>query len=172
MIGPGSALASQICELGVHAKPVRIVAFNKTQEANWSVPWHQDRVIAIRQKAQIDGYSNWVAKSNFWHCEPPLSLLEKMVFVRIHIDDSTEETGLLELALGSHKFGKIPSHRAHALASDCDIELCEARPGDVLIVHALTLHRSSSAITPSTRRAVRADYACRSMLARELQWAI
>lgn len=41
----------------------RIVAFNKTAGANWAVPWHQDRVIAVAERHDVPGFSNWSCKA-------------------------------------------------------------------------------------------------------------
>lgn len=172
LIGPQSSLASKLRVFGVDATPVRLVAFNKTDNNNWSVPWHQDRVVAVSEKVDAEGYTNWVPKEGYWHCEPPQSVLDEMIFIRIHIDENSDENGSMELALGSHREGKIASREIEKIVSDCDIEVCNANAGDVLIVHALTLHRSKSARFPSMRRALRVDYARRELLAPELQWAI
>ena len=172
LLGPKSSIGAAIGEFGFDTTPVRLVAFNKTDTANWSVPWHQDRVVAVAQKKDVSGYSNWVAKPGFWHCEAPESLLKEMVFVRVHIDESTSENGPLELAIGSHRHGRISAPDASAVANGCNIESCEAAAGDILIVHALTLHRSASAATPTARRALRVDFARRASLSPQLQWAI
>lgn len=172
IVGPESLVGSIAKGFGVDACPVRLVAFNKSQDANWSVPWHQDRVISVNTKTDVSGYSNWVAKSGFWHCEAPEQLLSKMIFARIHIDSSTSENGPLELALGSHKHGCISAEDAGAIANGCAMESCRAKAGDVLFVHALTLHRSSSARFPTARRALRVDYAPRASLNSKLRWAV
>ncbi|MEL6172659.1 MAG: hypothetical protein AAFR02_11710, partial [Pseudomonadota bacterium] len=64
-----SSLLRAVRHLSPNAVPVRIVAFNKSESANWGVPWHQDRVIAVSEKAEIAGYDNWTKKSGTWHCE-------------------------------------------------------------------------------------------------------
>ena len=171
-VGPMSRLASVVSGVGVDATPVRLVSFNKSGAANWSAPWHQDRVIAVASHHDVAGYSNWVSKSEFWHCEAPLSLLSDMVFVRVHIDEEQPENGPLQIALRSHKEGVISANKARVRAATCEIETCLAKPGDILIVHALTLHKSHSAKTVSTRRALRIDYAPRGSLDCNLEWAI
>lgn len=172
LVGPNSRLAAESSAFGCDANPVRLVAFNKTSETNWAVPWHQDRVIAVASKHEAEGYSNWVPKSGFWHCEAPEALLSTMIFVRVHIDASTDTNGPLELALGSHRNGFVSASDAGAIASKCEIETCRAAAGDALIVHALTLHRSSSAIVPNRRRTLRVDFAPRGLLPSPLEWAI
>ena len=81
-------LLRAIRQLDPDVVPVRTVSFNKSQRANWGVPWHQDRVIAVNDKVETEGYRNWTKKSGTWHCEPPLSVLENMLFVRVHLDDT------------------------------------------------------------------------------------
>src|SRR5262245_56095557 len=95
-VGPASTLSRRVAKLGVDPAPVRLVAFNKSPHANWAVPWHQDRVIAVAEKHETPGYSNWVEKGVFWHCEPPIEALRQMVFVRIHLDRCDEKNGALE----------------------------------------------------------------------------
>ncbi len=172
LIGPSSTVSREVVKLGVDSVPVRLVAFNKSTDANWGVPWHQDRVVAVTRNVECAGYSNWVAKDEFWHCEPPIDLLAHMLFVRIHIDHCDEQTGAMEIALGSHRLGFVPASSARSAVKSLPTELCEADPGDVLILKALTLHRSRTAVHASTRRALRVDYARRSDLDRELEWSI
>ncbi len=172
LLGPNSALSREIAKLGVDGWPVRLVAFNKSDEANWGVPWHQDRVVAVMQKLECAGYSNWVKKEGFWHCEPPLELLAQMIFVRIHIDKCDDSNGAMELALGSHNLGSITASSAGSVAESLPSEVCRADPGDVLILKALILHRSRTAVHISNRRALRVDYSRRADLDRRLEWYI
>src|SRR5262245_51417385 len=41
-----------IASLGAGARPVRAVLFDKSEEANWSTGWHQDRTIAVRERRE------------------------------------------------------------------------------------------------------------------------
>ncbi|MEM7568882.1 MAG: phytanoyl-CoA dioxygenase family protein [Pseudomonadota bacterium] len=172
LFGPDTLLGAFLDDIGLNHRPVRLLAFNKSERANWAVPWHQDRVIAVSHKAEVSGYHNWVSKAGFWHCEPPLDLLRDMVFARVHIDPSTAANGALEIAAGSHRFDRVAAADASSIAKQCSVEVCEAEPGDVLLVKALALHRSSSAQVASPRRTLRADFAPRSALAAPLQWAM
>ncbi len=40
------------------------------------------------------------------HTEPPLSVLESMVTLRLHLDEITPENGPLQVASGTHRTGK------------------------------------------------------------------
>jgi hypothetical protein len=39
--------------LGINARLVRGILFDKTEGANWKVPWHRDLTIAAYQKVEI-----------------------------------------------------------------------------------------------------------------------
>ena len=42
--------------LGPECLPVRAILFDKNADQNWSLGWHQDRTIAVRQRIDIDGF--------------------------------------------------------------------------------------------------------------------
>lgn len=45
--------------LGDSAFPVRALFFDKTPDANWKVPWHQDFTIAVAQRVDAPGFEGW-----------------------------------------------------------------------------------------------------------------
>ncbi|MBY0563085.1 MAG: phytanoyl-CoA dioxygenase family protein [Hyphomonadaceae bacterium] len=152
------------------ADPVRVVAFDKSEAENWTLPWHQDRVVALRERVETPGFTNWTNKAGIWHAEPPIELLERMLFARIHLDPADEDNGCLQLALGTHRRGKIPAADADVIANAAPIENCVAERGDVLFAKALILHRSSPSRSSAGRRAIRVDY-CADALPVPLEWA-
>ncbi|MBK6705285.1 MAG: phytanoyl-CoA dioxygenase family protein [Caulobacteraceae bacterium] len=166
----GAELDELAASLLPGARPVRIIAFNKTEANNWTLPWHQDRVVALRERAETPGFTNWTNKAGIWHAEPPIELLERILFARIHLDPADSDNGCLQLALGTHARGKIASADADALAQSVSIEDCVAERGDVLFAKALILHRSSPSRTSAGRRAIRIDY-CAEPLPPSLEWA-
>lgn len=153
------------------ARPVRVVAFNKSEAGNWALPWHQDRVIAVRERVEMPGYSNWTRKSGVWHVEPPITVMERMIFARIHLDAATIDTGSLEIAPGTHGAGRVAdSSVADVVARSRQAqELCVAERGDILFAKALTLHRSRASQSAASRRAVRIDYSADELPA-PLDW--
>ncbi len=153
------SIFSCLNQLIPNVRPVRCVYFNKTNDANWAVPWHQDRVIAVKEKHEIDGYKNWSNKHGLWHCEPPLNILKQMLFVRIHLDDNSEENGAMEIAKGSHLEGFVASEEAQRIAEKYQTHLCEAKRGDVLVLNMMMLHRSLASRSLLSRRTLRVDFA-------------
>jgi len=164
-----SKLTDKVKSLWPDMKPVRLVTFDKSPNTNWGLPWHQDRVIALNRKHEVDGFSNWSKKAEIWHCEPPVKLLEKMLFVRLHLDETTIENGAMEIALKSHLSGLVPGTLTKEVVNSCDTEVTNASPGDVLVLAMLTLHRSLPSATVSRRRVLRIDY-CAEELPSPLSW--
>ncbi|MEL7452607.1 MAG: phytanoyl-CoA dioxygenase family protein [Pseudomonadota bacterium] len=169
-LGTKSKMARLIRGVMPGGFPIRLVAFNKTPASNWSVPWHQDRVVALAERHDTAGFRNWSRKAGIWHAEPPADLLSSMLFARIHLDDTDEANGCLELALGTHHLGLIPGDQAAVTATEAPREICRAARGDVLLVKALTLHRSLSSQTDGNRKALRVDYA-NTALPAPLEWS-
>ncbi len=75
--GLPAALAREV--LGSEARPVKITAFDKTPQANWKVPWHQDLTIAVREKREVEGFGPWSLKDGIPHVQPPVEILSRMV---------------------------------------------------------------------------------------------
>ena len=82
--------------LGEKAFLVRGILFDKTEGANWKVPWHQDVTIAIKDRVDIDGFGPWSIKQGVQHVQPPAYVLQKMLSVRIHLDDCPAMKALCE----------------------------------------------------------------------------
>lgn len=64
------AFKNELRRLDFNPVPNRAVGFVKSKDKNWSLPWHQDRVIAMPRKLDSPAYENWSQKSGVWHCEP------------------------------------------------------------------------------------------------------
>ena len=178
-ISKSSALYDELLRSNLHqafvaalpsSRIVRAVGFYKSGIMNWSLPWHQDRVIATHEKHICEGFKNWSLKEGQWHCEAPLSILKHMFFCRIYIDDSDEESGAMDIAVGSHKEEIVTGPDATKIASMYKTETCVAKAGDVLILPMLTLHKSRRAERVKPRRVIRLDYADME-LPSPLKWA-
>ena len=169
-LAPPSPLGRLASRVLPNARPVRIVAFNKSPEANWAVPWHQDRVLAVRNREEVEGYSGWTRRDATWHVQPPLPILQNMVFARVHFDRNDQQNGAMELASGSHRHGYVSQTDAGEIARKHPSAVCEAERGDVVFIKALTLHRSLSSTSDAPRRALRIDYSNQDLPA-PLEWA-
>ncbi len=163
------ALGGIIAPVLPGARAVRGLWFDKTPAANWLVPWHQDRTIAVRERHDIPSYGPWSVKQGICHVEPPFGLLAAMLTARLHIDDCQADNAPLEVAIGSHR-ERVAAGAAASQAEQFPHHLCLAVAGDLWLYRTPILHRSGRAATPGRRRVLQLDY-CAQGLPDGLQWA-
>ena len=153
--------------LGGRAFPVRAILFDKTPSANWSVGWHQDLAISVRQRVDAPGFYGWSEKDGIVHVMAPAQVLEQMVTVRIHLDDCDVANGALQVVPGSHLAGVLDAagirQRSKAGVT------CVVPQGGALLMRPLHLHASHAAQSRLHRRVVHLEYACRPLPC-GLQW--
>ncbi|WP_083635162.1 phytanoyl-CoA dioxygenase family protein [Maricaulis sp. W15] len=154
-----AALCKRIRTIWPKMRPVRMISFNKIADTNWAVPWHQDRVIAVHDRVDINGFKNWSRKDGVWHCEAPESVLARMLFVRLHLDDAAEADGAMEIALDSARHGRVSADNAEAIARSCQTTTPQCAAGDAIVLPMLTLHRSLASRSLRPRRVIRIDFA-------------
>lgn len=145
--------------LGRTARPVRAILFDKTAAANWSLAWHQDRVVAVRERKDVAGFGPWTRKHGALHVAPPFELLAGMLTLRVHLDPTPETNAPLLVAPGSHRFGRIPEADVAEVVSKCGVAACLAEAGDVWIYATPILHASDRSTAPTRRRVLQVDYA-------------
>lgn len=156
---------------GAPARLVRILAFDKTPETNWGVPWHQDRTVAVKRRVEVVGFGPWSTKAGVPHVAPPQALLEAMFSLRLHLDDCGPENGPLKIIPGSHRLGRLPVRDVLDLGRREKAETCLAVAGDVLAMRALTVHASDPAIAPAHRRVLHLDFSTADLPA-PLEWSV
>lgn len=152
-------------------QPVRAILFDKTPEANWKVAWHQDLTIAVQEKQDVPGYGPWSVKDGITHVQPPMSLLEEMITLRLHLDDTPSGNGALKVVPGSHCQGRLNSETIAITRQTTPAHICEAQAGDILLMKPLILHASSASEKAGHRRVVHVEYAVKESLHPALQWA-
>ena len=145
--------------LGAAAFPVRVILFDKVDGANWSVPWHQDLAIPVREKVDAPGFGGWSVKEGVPHVLPPAEVLAGMVTLRLHLDDCGEANGPLRVLPGSHRFGKLSEAEIARVRGKTPEVTCLATRGSVLAMRPLLLHASSAAQRPGHRRVLHIEYA-------------
>ena len=84
---------------------VKSIYFDKPENSNWFVAYHQDLTISVAKKKEIEGFGPWTNKNNQFAVQPPLQILEGNFTIRIHLDDTTEENGALKVIPTSHQKG-------------------------------------------------------------------
>jgi ectoine hydroxylase-related dioxygenase (phytanoyl-CoA dioxygenase family) len=157
--------------LGARALVVRALLFDKTAGANWKVAWHQDLSIAVRRRIDVLGFGPWSMKAGVQHVQPPASMLQRMLTVRVHLDDCLEGNGPLLVLPGSHAQGVLSAAQVSDWRRKTPPHSCTIRAGGVLLMRPLLLHASSAASMPRHRRVIHLEYAAED-LPGGLQWAV
>jgi ectoine hydroxylase-related dioxygenase (phytanoyl-CoA dioxygenase family) len=144
--------------LGEQAFAARAILFDKVADANWSLFWHQDNVIAVKQRRAVDGFVGWAQKAGVWQVQPPVEVLGRMVAVRIHLDDCGADNGPLRVVPGSHAHGWLDEQLEEWKRRVPEV-VCEVDCGGVVTMSPLTLHASAPARKVGRRRVIHIEYA-------------
>src|SRR5581483_5927625 len=128
--------------LGEGCFAVRAILFDKSAEQNWSLAWHQDRTIVVRERIEVAGFGPWSVKSGMLHVEPPFALLAGMVTVRVHLDPVPATNAPLLVAPGSHKLGRIAVADIPEVVRQSEPVACLAEAGDIWLYSTPILHAS------------------------------
>lgn len=156
----GGAIRAVAAEyLGAGARPVRALLFDKTEAANWSLAWHQDRVIVVRERIEVPGYTAWTVKRGLLHVSPPWRVMAQMVTLRIHLDAVDGENAPLLVAPRSHCKGRVAEADIPHVVAECGVAACLADRGDIWVYATPILHASAAKAGPGRRRVLQVDYA-------------
>lgn len=144
--------------VGDEAKPVKAILFDKSAEANWYVTWHQDVTIAVKKKIELNGFGPWSVKDGIQHVQPPAHVLDKIVSLRIHLDDCPTENGAIKFIAGSHKAGIMDSAEIAMQRDNQQHICCPADRGDIIVMRPLILHSSSQSTKIDHRRILHIEF--------------
>ena len=164
LLSPDGCIGAVVASLlGASAKPVRAILFNKSPETNWSLAWHQDRTICVKDKRETPGFGPWTIKSGMVHVAPPFDLLTRMVTLRAHLDDVPATNSPLLIAPGSHLHGRVAVNEIDKIIARCGTAACVAEAGDIWLYATPILHASEKAAKPASRRVLQVDYAAEEL---------
>jgi hypothetical protein len=167
---PNGAVGKFAAQLiGLNAKPVRAVLFNKSSENNWGLAWHQDRTIVVRERIETIGFGPWTVKSGLQHVAPPTRILEAMITLRLHLDPVPDDNAPLMVIPGSHKFGRISENEIKSTVDSLPADICLADRGDIWAYSTLIVHGSKPSKAAHGRRVLQIDYS-QDILPNGLNW--
>jgi ectoine hydroxylase-related dioxygenase (phytanoyl-CoA dioxygenase family) len=144
--------AAIAAHLPAAAVAVQCTLFDKSPGKNWLVALHQDLSIPVRQRTTHPDCTGWSEKEGVLFVQPPISVLNSLVAVRVHLDECGRGAGALRVVPSSHRNGRLTEgeareqRRAHG-----EVELFANR-GDALLMRPLLLHASSKATAAVRRR--------------------
>lgn len=147
---------------------VKSIYFDKPATSNWVVPYHQDLTINLSEKIITDSFSNWTSKHNQVSAQPPISILENIFTIRIHLDDTTQENGAVKIIPRSHLKGIIQLTNNEIDKNEEFI--CEVSKGSIMLMKPLTLHASTRTTNNKRRRVIHIEFS-NQKLPNNLQWS-
>jgi ectoine hydroxylase-related dioxygenase (phytanoyl-CoA dioxygenase family) len=151
------ALTRQV--LGAAAVPYRATLFDKSADANWLVIWHQDTALPLRRQEDRAGWGPWSMKSGVIYAHAPTAALDRVLALRVHLDDSTPSNGPLRVLPGTHRLGVLSDTDVSTLAQQNEPVDCVVARGGVLGMRPLTVHASSKSRSDAPRRVLHIEYA-------------
>jgi ectoine hydroxylase-related dioxygenase (phytanoyl-CoA dioxygenase family) len=123
------------------------------------VAWHQDTALPVNQEVGDPSWGPWSHKGGVLHAIAPASALERIVAVRVHLDDSTHANGPLRVLPGTHRGGVLPHDEIQRLAGAAMPVECVAASGGIVAMRPLVVHASSKARDAKPRRVLHIEYA-------------
>jgi ectoine hydroxylase-related dioxygenase (phytanoyl-CoA dioxygenase family) len=155
--------------LGAAAWPFRATLFDKSASSNWLVAWHQDTALPLRERREQPGWGPWSVKEGVNYAHAPREALEKIVALRLHLDDSNASNGPLRVLPGTHRSGVLTDEEVHRLAEGISAVECLVERGGVVIMRPLVVHASSKATSEQPRRVLHIEYAATEKIAEGLE---
>lgn len=139
--------------------PYKATLFNKTDEQNWLVSFHQDTALPVESASDDEGWGPVSVKEGVTYVHAPTEALNRITALRIHLDPSTQENGPLRVIPGSHrKRLRSAAEFDAAMKINPQVE-CFAEKGGVIAMRPMLLHASSKSINNYPRRVLHIEYA-------------
>lgn len=127
--------------LGASMTAVQCTLFVKDEQRNWLVPLHRDFSIPVQERVGSSDWSGWSLKQEVLFVRPPRRVLESLVAVRVHLDDTDSGNGGLQVVNGSHRSDVVEGARSTHFVPR----------GGALVMRPLLLHASSKLAAGSRR---------------------
>jgi ectoine hydroxylase-related dioxygenase (phytanoyl-CoA dioxygenase family) len=163
-------MAAQV--LGGSAVPFHATLFDKSPKANWLVAWHQDTALPLRNRQDTPGWGPWSVKDGVVYAHAPALVLSRVLALRVHLDDSTEQNGPLRVLPRTHTLDVLSDGAIHQLAARVPAITCPVSRGGVLAMRPLLVHASSKSQTEMPRRVLHVEYAASVNIADGLELAV
>jgi ectoine hydroxylase-related dioxygenase (phytanoyl-CoA dioxygenase family) len=145
--------------LDATAIPYKATLFEKNPDANWLVSWHQDTALPMSERHDVAGWGPWSEKFGVIYGHAPARVLERVIALRVHLDDSHADNGPLRVLPGSHTGGVLSAAQIHELSRRVPPAQCAVPTGGVVAMRPLLVHASSKAKAETPRRVLHLEYA-------------
>jgi ectoine hydroxylase-related dioxygenase (phytanoyl-CoA dioxygenase family) len=163
-------LAQEI--LGGEALPFRATFFDKSPHTNWLVVWHQDTALPLRDRRETPGWGPWSIKEGIAYAHAPASALGRVVALRIHLDNCTNQNGPLRVLPGTHTRGVLSDDAIEQFVAQIAPVDCVVPQGGVLAMRPLLVHASSKSHSKTSRRILHIEYATSMRIDSDLELVV
>lgn len=158
-----------IAGLGREAACVRALFLDRAPRPGWSVPWHQEATIALKERVEVTGFGPWTMKDGVQHVMAPPGTLSTMLTVRVHLDDCGVDEEGLDVIPTSHQYGRLPADSIEQFTR-YDVTPVPVRKGGLVAMKPLLIRRSAAPVRPGPRRVIHLDF-CARRLPLPLEWS-
>jgi ectoine hydroxylase-related dioxygenase (phytanoyl-CoA dioxygenase family) len=145
-------------DLEPEAVAIQAIAFDKSTAANWKVAWHQDLMFPFARQITSAGFELPCIKEGVHYARPPATVLDRLLAVRLHLDDCDESNGPLRVSPRTHLQGILKTSDIPEMLAANGEFTCLANQGEALLMRPLLLHASSQATKPQHRRVLHLVY--------------
>jgi hypothetical protein len=159
--------------LPLNAVAVQCTVFDKSPTKKWLVSLHQDLSVPVKRRIESRECTGWSDKEGQVYVQPPVSVLEQLVAVRVHVDACPAESGALRVVPRSHAFGRLDGADLIERRKEHGEVVVAVPRGGALVMRPLLLHASSKATEPMPRRVLHFVFGPRRLpFGLEWQWAV
>ena len=155
--------------LGTNARPYRATLFHKSIASNWLIVWHQDTALPLRTQRDLPGWGPWSRKCGVIYAHAPAGVLDRILALRVHLDDSTNGNGPLRVLPGTHHMGVLSDVALQKLARELPAVECTVARGGIVSMRPLLVHASSKVTAQTPRRVLHIEYAASLRLEHDLE---
>jgi ectoine hydroxylase-related dioxygenase (phytanoyl-CoA dioxygenase family) len=103
-------------------------------------------------------------KAGVIYAHAPARVLERVIALRVHLDDSTADNGPLRVLPGSHIHGVLGDTQIQDLSRRVRQAHCTVAAGGVIAMRPLLVHASSKVTVEAPRRVLHLEYAASLIL--------
>jgi len=154
------------------AIPFRVTLFEKLPDSNWLVAWHQDTALPLQERREASGWGPWSIKDGVNYAHAPAKALEKVVALRLHLEDSNSDNGPLRVLPATHTKGILTDDEILSFAEQTESVDCLMPTGGIVAMRPLVIHASSKSQTDNPRRVLHIEYAESTHIDANVQLAI
>jgi Phytanoyl-CoA dioxygenase (PhyH) len=144
--------------VGETARPFRATLFDKSPDSNWLIVWHQDTALPLESLVDTPGWGPWSVKAGMAYAHAPAEALERVIALRVSLDDSRPDNGPLRVLPETHTLGVLSDAAIAAISARVEPIDCCVDAGGVVVMRPLTVHSSSKATSYRPRRVLHIEY--------------